>query len=131
MLKDEFDRGEALTRLLLMFSSAWITQMVQTAACNRHHPIDQQLCRWMLLSLDRLPANRISMTEKLIENMLGLSPLDVTNATSELHNAGLIRYDAGEITVLNRSGIEARSCECYEVVKKESDRLLRSTLAPA
>ena len=131
VLKDEFDRGEALTRLLLMFSSAWITQMVQTAACNRHHPIDQQLCRWMLLSLDRLPANRISMTEKLIGNMLGLSPLDVTNATSELHNAGLIRYDAGEITVLNRSGIEARSCECYEVVKKESDRLLLSMLAPA
>lgn len=127
VLKEEFDRGRALTRLLLMFSSAWITQMVQTAACNRHHPVDQQLCRWMLLSLDRLPANRISMTEKLIGNMLGLSPPDVTSATSTLHKAGLIRYDAGEITVLNRSGIEARSCECYEVVKKESDRLYART----
>ena len=127
VLKEEFDRGRALTRLLLMFSSAWITQMVQTAACNRHHPVDQQLCRWMLLSLDRLPTNRISMTEKLIGNMLGLSPPDVTSATGPLHKAGLIRYDAGEITVLNRSGIEARSCECYEVVKKESDRLYART----
>ena len=124
VLKDEFHRGGGLNRLLLMFASALITQMVQTAACNRHHPVDQQLCRWMLLSLDRLPSNRISMTEKLIGNMLGLSPADVTKATNVLRKAGLIHYDAGEITVLDRPGVEKRSCECYEVVKKESDRLL-------
>jgi len=124
-IKESLTLEEALTRLLLMFSSAWITQMVQTAACNRHHPIDQQLCRWMLLSLDRLPANRISMTEKLIGNMLGLSPGDVTKATDQLQQAGLIHYDAGEITVLDRAGVEERSCECHDVVKKESDRLLR------
>ena len=124
VLKDEFHSGGALNRLLLMFASALITQMVQTAACNRHHPVHQQLCRWMLLSLDRLPSNRISMTEKLIGNMLGLSPADVTKATDVLQKAGLIQYNAGEITVLDRSGVEKRSCECYEVVKKESDRLL-------
>jgi CRP-like cAMP-binding protein len=124
VLKDEFHGGGALSRLLLMFASALITQMVQTAACNRHHPVHQQLCRWMLLSLDRLPSNRISMTEKLIGNMLGLSPAKVTRATSVLQRAGLIHYNAGEITVLDRSGVEKRSCECYGVVKKESDRLL-------
>ncbi|MGZ5260161.1 MAG: Crp/Fnr family transcriptional regulator [Burkholderiales bacterium] len=124
VLKDEFHSGGALNRLLLMFASALITQMVQTAACNRHHPIDKQLCRWMLLSLDRLSSNRISMTDKLIGNMLGLSSADVTKATNVLQKAGLIHYDAGEITVLDRSGVEKRSCECYEVVKKESDRLL-------
>ncbi|MGZ5127303.1 MAG: Crp/Fnr family transcriptional regulator [Burkholderiales bacterium] len=124
VLKDEFHSGGALSRLLLMFASALITQMVQTAACNRHHPIDKQLCRWMLLSLDRLPSNRISMTEKLIGNMLGLSSADVTKATNVLQKAGLIHYNAGEITVLDRSGVEKRSCECYDVVKKESDRLL-------
>ena len=131
VLKDEFHSGGALSRLLLMFASALITQMVQTAACNRHHPVDKQLCRWMLLSLDRLPSNRISMTEKLIGNMLGLSSADVTRATSVLQNAGLIHYDAGEITVLNRSGVEKRSCECYDVVKKESDRLLHFPLKQA
>ena len=124
VLKDEFYRGGALQRLLLLFASALITQMVQTAACNRHHAIDQQLCRWMLLSLDRLPSSRISMTEKLVGNMLGLSPAQVTKATTVLKNAGLIHYDAGEITVLDRPGVEKRSCECYNVVKKENDRLL-------
>ena len=124
VLKDEFKAGGALTRLLLMFASALITQMVQTAACNRHHPVDQQLCRWMLLSLDRLASSQISMTEELIGNMLGLTARDVTAATDVLQKAGLIRYDAGKITVLDRPGIEKRSCECYEVVKKESDRLL-------
>jgi len=99
--------------------------MVQTAVCNRHHPVDKQLRRWMLLSLDRLSSSRISMTEKLIGNMLGLSPGDVTKATDQLQQAGLIHYDAGEITVLDRAGVEERSCECYDVVKKESDRLLR------
>src|SRR4026208_2055849 len=96
VLKVEFNKWGALSRLLLMFSSALITQMVQTAACNRHHPVDQQLCRWMLLSLDRLPSNRISMTEKLIGNMLGLTPGKVTMATNVLQKAGLIRYNAGE-----------------------------------
>jgi CRP-like cAMP-binding protein len=124
VLKDEFANGGVLSRLLLMFASALITQMVQTAACNRHHPIDQQLCRWMLLSLDRLPSGRINMTEKLIGNMLGLGPAEVMKATDVLKKAGLIHYDKGEITVLDRAAIEKRSCECYGVVKKESDRLL-------
>ena len=124
VLKDEFQSGGTLTRALLMFASALITQMVQTAACNRHHPVDQQLCRWMLLSLDRLSSNKISMTDKLIGNMLGLSTADVAKATNMLQKAGLIHYNAGEITVLDRTGVERRSCECYGVVKKESDRLL-------
>ena len=124
VLKDEFHRGTALSRALLIFSSALIAQMVQTAACNRHHTVDQQLCRWLLLSLDRLPARQISMTAKLIGNMLGLDAPAVTEATGVLSKAGLIKYDDGEITVLDRAGIELRSCECYGVVKKESDRLL-------
>ena len=131
VLKDEFYSGGALQRLLLLFASALITQMVQTAACNRHHPVDQQLCRWMLLSLDRLPSNRISMTEKLVGNMLGLTPAKVTKATNVLQKAGLINYDAGEIMVLNRPGVEKRSCECYGVVKKESDRLLPLSVSNA
>lgn len=124
VLKEEFLRGGELSRLLLLFTSAFITQMVQTAACNRHHPVDKQLCRWMLLSLDRLSSNRISMTDKLIGNMLGLDQREVMAATNVLKKAGLIHYDAGDITVLDRAGVEKRSCECYGVVKKESDRLL-------
>jgi CRP-like cAMP-binding protein len=124
VLKDEFHSGGALTRLLLMFTSALITQMVQTAACNRHHTVDQQLCRWMLLSLDRLPSSRISMTEKLIGNMLGLGRTKVSEATNVLGEAGLVHYENGEITVLDRPGVERRTCECYGVVKRESDRLL-------
>lgn len=124
VLKDEFEGGGALSRLLLMFASALIAQMVQTAACNRHHPVNQQLCRWILLSLDRLPSGQISMTEKLIANMLGIKPEDVSKAANVLVKAGLIHYNDGEITVLDRDGIEERSCECYGVVKKESDRLL-------
>ena len=124
VLKDEFHTGRALSRLLLMFTSALITQMVQTAACNRHHPVDQQLCRWMLLSLDRLSSTQISMTDKLIGNMLGLNSGDVKKATDALEQEGLIHYNAGEITVLDRAGVEKRSCECYGVVKRESDRLL-------
>ena len=124
VLKDEFHRGNALTRSLLMFGSALITQMVQTAACNRHHTVDQQLCRWMLLSLDRLPSGQISMTAKLIGNMLGLGAAQVSMATDVLSKAGLIHYDDGEITVLDRGAVERRSCECYAVVKEESDRLL-------
>lgn len=131
VLKYEFDRGGALSHVLLMFASALITQMVQTAACNRHHPLDQQLCRWMLLSLDRLSSNKITMTDKLIGNMLGLSTADVTKATDPLRRAGLIHYNAGEITVLDRLGVEKRSCECYSVVKKESDRLLRLSVRHA
>ncbi len=124
VLKDEFASRGALNRLLLMFASSLMTQMVQTAACNRHHSIDQQLCRWMLLSLDRLPSSRISMTEKLIGNMLGIDRTVVTKATGVLKKAELIHYNDGEITVLDRAGIEKRSCECYGVVKRESDRLL-------
>lgn len=128
-LKAEILRAEFATRgsfhqLLLMFASALMTQMIQTAACNRHHPVDQQLCRWMLLSLDRLPSNRIVMTEKLIGNMLGIDCAGVAAATGVLKKAGLIHYDDGEITVLDRAGIERRSCECYREFKKESDRLL-------
>ena len=129
VLKSEFQRGEALSHLLLMFASALITQMVQTAACNRHHGVDQQLCRWMLLSLDRLPSTQIRMTEKLIGNMLGLSHGAVKKATDLLRKEGLIHYNAGEITVLDRAGVENRSCECYDVVKKESDRLLPLSVA--
>jgi CRP-like cAMP-binding protein len=129
VLKDEFHGGGALSRLLLLFASSLITQMVQTAACNRHHPVDQQLCRWMLLSLDRLSSSQISMTEKLIGNMLGLSTAEVTKATDQLQRAGLIHYNAGEITVLDRPGIEKRSCECYAAVKKESDRRLPLSIA--
>lgn len=124
ILKAEFAARGQLHQLLLMFASALMTQMVQTAACNRHHPLDQQLCRWMLLSLDRLPSSRITMTEKLIGNMLGIDCASVTKATGVLKKAGLIHYNDGEITVLDRAGIEERSCECYGVVKKESDRLL-------
>jgi CRP-like cAMP-binding protein len=131
VLKDEFQRGGPLSRVLLMFSSALITQMVQTAACNRHHPVDKQLCRWMLLSLDRLSSNQISMTDQLIGNMLGLSTADVTTATNLLQKAGLIHYNAGEITVLDRTGVEKRSCECYGVVKRESDRLLPRSVRDA
>ena len=131
VLKDEFHRGGALSRALLMFTSALITQMVQTAACNRHHTVDQQLCRWMLLSLDRLPSTRISMTEKLIGNMLGIDRAKVSEATGVLDDAGLVHYNNGEITVLDRPGVERRTCECYGVVKKESDRLLPFSVAQA
>lgn len=124
MLKKEFRAGGSLQRLLLLFASALMTQMVQTAACNRHHTVDQQLCRWMLLSLDRLPSNQISMTQKLIGNMLGLSSEDVTAAAVVLQKNKLIHYDHGNITVLDRRGVEKRTCECYGVVKMESDRLL-------
>lgn len=129
MLKQVFSAGGSLQRLLLLFASALMTQMVQTAACNRHHSVDQQLCRWMLLSLDRLPSNQISMTQKLIGNMLGLSSTNVTAATSVLQKADLIHYDRGRITVLDRPGVEKRSCECYSVVKMESDRLLPLSVA--
>jgi CRP-like cAMP-binding protein len=123
-LKEEFGRGGPVLHLLLRYTQALMTQMVQTAACNRHHSLDQQLCRWLLLSLDRLPGTEMVMTQQLIANMMGV-PLDgATAGALKLHNAGLIDYVLGRIRVLNRPGLEKRSCECYAVVKKEYDRLL-------
>jgi CRP-like cAMP-binding protein len=124
LLKDEFGRAGSMQRLLLRYTQALITQMAQTAVCNRHHSVDQQLCRWLLLSLDRLASNKISMTQQLIADMLGVRRVSVNQAAGQLQNAGLIRYYRGVITVIDRPGLEARSCECYRVVKAEFDRLL-------
>jgi CRP-like cAMP-binding protein len=124
LLKDEFHRSGTLQVLLLRYTQALITQMAQTAVCNRHHSVDQQLCRWLLLSLDRLSANTLSMTQELIANMLGVRREGVTEAAGKLQDAGLIQYRRGRITVLDRPRLEARACECYAVVKKEFDRLL-------
>ena len=123
-LKDEFGRFGPMLQLLLRYTQALITQMSQTAVCNRHHSVDQQLCRWLLLSLDRLASNELAMTQELIANMLGVRREGVTEAAGKLQDAGLIRYRRGRITVLDRPGLEARSCECYQVVKTEFDRLL-------
>ena len=123
-LKEEFDRFGPLMHLLLRYTQALITQMAQTAVCNRHHSIDQQLCRWLLLSLDRLDSNELQMTQELIANMLGVRREGVTEAAGNLQEAGLIHYTRGRITVLDRPGVEARSCECYRVVKAEFDRIL-------
>jgi CRP-like cAMP-binding protein len=124
LLKDEFGRFGPTMHLLLRYTQALITQMAQTAVCNRHHSVDQQLCRWLLLSLDRLATNELSMTQELIANMLGVRREGVTEAARKLQDAGLIRYRRGTIAVLDRPGLEARSCECYQVVKTEFDRLL-------
>ena len=124
VLKREFEKGGELQHLLLRYTQALITQMTQTAVCNRHHTVDQQLCRWLLLSLDRLPSNQLVMTQELIANMLGVRREGVTEAAGKLQAAGLIRYSRGRITVPDRSQLEARVCECYAVVKKEYDRLL-------
>ena len=124
VLKEEFTRGDAMQHLLLRYTQALLTQMAQTAVCNRHHSLDQQLCRWLLLSLDRLAGDELIMTQELIANMLGVRREGVTEAAGNLQNAGLIKYSRGHITVLDRSGLEARTCECYAVVKKEFDRLL-------
>ena len=124
VLKEEFIRGDAMQHLLLRYTQALLTQMAQTAVCNRHHSLDQQLCRWLLLSLDRLVGDELIMTQELIANMLGVRREGVTEAAGNLQNAGLIKYSRGHITVLDRSGLEARTCECYAVVKKEFDRLL-------
>ncbi len=129
LLKQEFNRAGALQHLLLRYTLAMLTQMAQTAVCNRHHSIDQQLCRWLLLSLDRLPANQLDMTQELIANMLGVRREGVTEAASKLQNAGLIQYSRGHITVIDRPGLEARVCECYEVVRKEFRRLLPDVIA--
>jgi CRP-like cAMP-binding protein len=123
-LKDEFNRAGPVLHLLLRYTQALITQMAQTAVCNRHHSLDQQLCRWLLLSLDRLQGDELVMTQELIANMLGVRREGVTEGALKLQNAGLIRYTRGRITVLNRAGLEARTCECYAVVKREYDRLL-------
>jgi len=123
-LMQEFERGGFLMNSLLRFTQSLITQMAQTAVCNRHHSIDQQLCRWLLLSLDRLPGNKIKMTQELIAAMLGVRREGVTAAAGHLRDAGLITYRRGLITVVNRPALEKRVCECYAVVKKESDRLL-------
>ena len=124
LLKDEFGRFGPTMHLLLRYTQALITQMAQTAVCNRHHSIDQQLCRWLLLSLDRLGSSELSMTQELIANMLGVRREGVTEAAGRLQDAGLIHYRRGNITVLDRPGLEVRVCECYQVVKTEFDRLL-------
>jgi CRP-like cAMP-binding protein len=126
VLKREFNRSGALHHLLLRYILALLNQMAQTAVCNRHHTVDQQLCRWLLLSLDRLPGRELVMTQELIANMLGVRREGVTEAAGRLQSAGLINYHRGHITVLDRPGLEARVCECYEVVRKELDRLLPS-----
>ncbi|MDY0006447.1 MAG: Crp/Fnr family transcriptional regulator [Spongiibacteraceae bacterium] len=123
-LKQEFVKGGRLQNLLLRYTQALLTQMAQTAVCNRHHTVDQQLCRWLLLSLDRLPSNQLSITQGSIANMLGVRREGVTEAAGNLQRAGLIHYSRGKIEVLDRIGLEARVCECYQVVKREADRLL-------
>ena len=123
-VKTEFDHPGPVMHLLLRYTQALITQMAQTAVCNRHHSLDQQLCRWLLLSLDRLQGNELVMTQELIANMLGVRREGVTEAALKLQRRGLIRYARGRITVLDRPGLEVSSCECYAVVKKEYDRLL-------
>ena len=132
VLKTEFERGGALQHLLLRFTQALITQMTQTAVCNRHHAVHQQLCRWLLLSLDRLASNELVMTQELIANMLGVRREGVTEAAGRLQTEGLIQYSRGRITILDRPQLEARVCECYQVVRKEYDRLLPvGSTAPA
>lgn len=123
-LKDEFNRHGELLQLMLRYTQALITQMAQTAVCNRHHSIDQQLCRWLLLSMDRLPNNQLTMTQELIANMLGVRREGVTEAAGKLQELGVIEYNRGHITILDRPRLEQLSCECYAVVKKETDRLL-------
>jgi CRP-like cAMP-binding protein len=122
-LKQEFERHGQLLHVLLRYTQSLITQMAQTAVCNRHHSIDQQLCRWLLLSLDRLPSNRLNMTQELIANMLGVRREGVTGAAGKLPDLGVIHYSRGRITVLDRPKLEQLSCECYAVVKQETDRL--------
>ena len=123
-MKSEFERGGPLQHLLLRYTQALLTQMAQTAVCNRHHTLDQQFCRWLLLSIDRLQSDELVMTQELIANMLGVRREGVTEAAGNVQKAGLIKYHRGHITVIDRPGLEARVCECYAVVKKEFDRLL-------
>ena len=129
LMMQEFDRAGPVLHLLLRYTQALITQMSQTAVCNRHHSLDQQLCRWLLLSLDRLQSNELVMTQELIANMLGVRREGVSEAAGHLHHAGLIRYQRGHITVLDRAALERRTCECYAVVRNEYDRLLPASMA--
>jgi CRP-like cAMP-binding protein len=129
VLRREFEHGGALQHLLLRYTQALITQMAQTAVCNRHHSVEQQLCRWLLLSLDRLQGSELRMTQELIANMLGVRREGVTEAAGKLQEAGLIHYSRGHITVLDRPKLETQVCECYAVVKREVDRLLPDKLA--
>ena len=124
VLKQEFDRAGLMQRLLLRYTQALMTQMFQTAACNRHHSVEQQLCRWLLLTLDRVPSRELVMTQELVASMLGVRREGITEAAGKLQHAGFIRYRRGHIAVLERSGLETRVCECYAVVKKELGRLL-------
>jgi CRP-like cAMP-binding protein len=124
ILKQEFDRAGLLQRLLLRYTQALMTQMAQTAACNRHHTVEQQLCRWLLLTMDRVPSRELTMTQELVASMLGVRRESVTEVAGALQSGGYIRYRRGHITVLDRGGLEDHACECYGVVKKELDRLL-------
>jgi CRP-like cAMP-binding protein len=124
LLLEEFNRAGALQRLLLRYTQALMTQMAQSAVCNRHHTVEQQLCRWLLLTLDRIPARELVMTQELVASMLGVRRESVTEAAGHLQNAGYIRYRRGHIGVLDRAGLERQACECYGVVKKELNRLL-------
>ena len=124
VMKDEFTRGGAMQHLMLRYTQSLITQMAQTAVCNRHHSVDQQLCRWLLLSIDRLPSPEITMTQELIANMLGVRREGVTEAAGKLQKAGVIMYRRGHIQVLDRPRLESMSCECYDVVRRETERLL-------
>jgi CRP-like cAMP-binding protein len=129
LLKEEFDRAGPLQRILLRYTQALATQMFQTAACNRHHRLEQQLCRWLLLTLDRLPGNQLVMTQELVASMLGVRREGITEAAGHLQRLGYISYRRGHIAVLNRSGLESAVCECYGVVRRELHRLLPSGTA--
>lgn len=129
IIQDEFEKSAPVAHLLLRYTQALMTQMSQTAVCNRHHSLAQQLCRWLLISLDRLPGNELVMTQELIANMLGVRREGVTESALKLQANGLIKYTRGRIMVLDRAGLEKRSCECYQVVKKEYERLLPQQLA--
>ncbi len=130
LMMEEFNRAGPMMRLMLRYTQALITQMSQTAVCNRHHSMEQQLCRWLLLTLDRLPSNELTMTQELIACMLGVRREGITEAAGNLQHAGLISYRRGHITVLDRSGLETLTCECYQVVKKEFNRLLKDVSNP-
>ena len=128
-MMEEFKKGGPITHLLLRYTQALLTQACQTAVCNRHHSLDQQLCRWLLLSLDRLQGTELVMTQELISNMLGVRREGVTDGATKLQKAGVISYSRGRITVLDRKALESKTCECYQVVKSEYDRLLPNSLA--
>ncbi len=130
MMEKEFERGGPLQWLLLRYTQALIAQMTQTAVCNRHHTLEQQLCRWLLISVDRLNSNKLRMTQQLIADMLGVRREGVTEAAGKLQSAGAIRYSRGDITIIDRDVLEARVCECYRVVNKEYDRLLHDVRIP-